>query len=144
MSARTVATDTAPTVAAHAQAQARPCWLCSIARKGGTATADVRHTEHPLECDVSEDIRHLTFLWLDLDDPPSRSSGRALVEQTCIGLLSTPGTPAADPPGAGSLVHHAARESVRASGLRNVDYVGVPHDPAGGDVLEAAVAATRA
>lgn len=109
-----------------------------------SATPGVRNVEYPLERDVSEYIRRLPFLWVNIDDPPSKESARATVERTSIGLLSCPATVAADPPTASWLGHHAARSSIRASGLWNVDYVGLRHDPAGLAGLAAAVEGSRA
>lgn len=121
----------------------RPAAIAATWGKGGSAPPDVLATERPLEYQVSAYIGRLAFLWVDIDDVPSKFSRRAIVEQTCIGLLSHPDMRAADPPGAEWLGHHADRDTIRSSGLWNVDHVGNPYDAAGLDVLTEAVTATH-
>jgi hypothetical protein len=92
--------------------------------------------EYQLEELVSEYIRSMPFLWLEVDDPPSKASHRKVIEANAIGLLSNWGRPAIDPPSAGWLGHQANRESVRRSGLWNVDHVKETYDPGFLQLLE--------
>ena len=85
--------------------------------------------EYQLEALVSEYIRAMPFLWLEVDDPPSKASHRKVIEANVIGLLSNWGRPTIDPPSTGWLGHQADREAVRRSGLWNVDHVTETYDP---------------
>jgi len=92
--------------------------------------------EHQLEALVSEYIRTMPFLWVEVDDPPGKGSHRKVIEANAIGLLSNWGRPAIDLPSKGWLGHSADREAVRRSGLWNVDHVTEPYDPAFLQLLE--------
>lgn len=80
--------------------------------------------EHPHERRVSEHIRAMPFLWLDVDDAPGPLSDRGLIERGSIGLLSSSATRALDQPSATWLGHHSDRPAIAASGLWNVNHVG--------------------
>ncbi|MFZ5815230.1 MAG: hypothetical protein ACOY93_07990, partial [Bacillota bacterium] len=69
----------------------------------------VREAEAQLERMVSQYIRAMPFLWVEVDDPPSRSSHRKVIEANAIGLLSNLEREPLDPPSAGWLGHWAAR-----------------------------------
>lgn len=89
----------------------------------------VLEAEYRLEAMVSEYIRAMPFLWVEVDDPASKVSHRKVIEANAIGLLSNWGRPAIDPPSAGWMGHWANREAVRGSGLWNVDHVTEMYDP---------------
>lgn len=91
--------------------------------RGNKATAEVKAGERDLERRVSAYIGAMPFLWLDVDDEPSRASDRGLIESSSISLLSNLANPLADRPSRGWLGHHADREAIRRSGLWNVNHV---------------------
>ena len=76
------------------------------------------------------------LLRAQVDDPPSAKSDRARIETGTISLLSTLDPTASDRPSAGWLGHHADRESIRGSGLWNVNHVRATKDPGSLEVLE--------
>jgi hypothetical protein len=96
---------------------------------GGSASAEVRAAEYPLERAVSEYIGAMPFLWLEVDDAPGPMSNRGLIERGAIGLLSNAASPAIDPPSPVWLGRHADRETIRRSGLWNVEHVNEHYDP---------------
>ena len=112
-------------------ASIRPTWGI-----GGSATAEVRAAEYPLERAVSDYIGAMPLLWIAIDDAPGRTSDRGVIERGAIGLLSNAIQPAIDPPSAGWLGRHADRESVRRSGLWNVNHVNDQFDRRFLQVLE--------
>jgi hypothetical protein len=101
-----------------------------------SAPQSVRRAEYPLEHAVSTYIRSLPFVWLGVDDPPSPTSHRGVIEAGSVALLSNYARPALDPASEHWLGHHAHREAIRLSGLWNVNYVKDQHSPDFLDVLE--------
>ena len=93
---------------------------------GSSSSRAVRVHEFPIEKLVSEHIRSMTFLWLEVDDEPSPNSMRGYIERNAIGLLSNYSkldTPEAlDPPSTDWLGHHCQNEKVRGSGLWNSNH----------------------
>jgi len=93
---------------------------------GSSASRAERAHEYPIEKLVSEHIRSMPFLWLDVDDEPGPYSMRGYIERNAIGLLSnysTIDTPKAlDPPSTDWLGHHCQNEKVRGSGLWNSNH----------------------
>ena len=71
----------------------------------------------------------MPFLWLDIDDPPSRDSLRGRIERNAIALLSNLNKPALDAPSPGWRGHHSDRPKVRQSGLWNNNHVDEGYDP---------------
>ena len=99
--------------------------------RGSSAAREVRDTEFELEKAVSDYIRDLPFLVLEVDDTPSPLSQRALIEQNAIALLSErarsrPATSAAA--SSNWLGRHCPRAAVRESGLWNSKHVDDQHD----------------
>lgn len=90
-----------------------------------------------LEAAVSAYLGRMKLVWLDIEDEPSPLSERGYIERNAIGLLSA-GTSPASPSWLG---HHSDRESVRRSGLWNVNHVGEAVD--GGFVARFAQLVTR-
>lgn len=80
--------------------------------------------EAPIEAEVSWYIGDMPFLWLSVPERSDRDS----IERNSIALLSRCAG-GLDIPGAGWLGHHAEREEIRASGLWNVDHVGLHYSP---------------
>jgi hypothetical protein len=102
---------------------------------GSSATAAVRLEEYPLELAVSEHIGAMSFLWLTVDDPPSATSDRGIIESGSIALLSNFGGSSTDLPTPAWLGHHSDRPTITGSGLWNVNHVHEIYDPAFLDVL---------
>ena len=114
-------------------------WPASIRTtwgKGGSASAEVRAGEYPLERAVSDYIGAMPVLWIAVDDPPGPTSDRGVIERGAIALLSNAISPAIDPPSAGWLGHDADRDAIRRSGLWNVDETREQYDPRFLGVLE--------
>ena len=105
---------------------------------GSSAKREVRAKEYPLEQAVSEYIRSMPFLWLDVNDESGPASLRGYIERNSIALLSNLDCPEAliDPPSTGWLGYWAASEHVRCSGLWNVNHVAEEYDPDFLDVLD--------
>jgi hypothetical protein len=98
--------------------------------KGNTASREVRLGERVLECEVSEVIGNMPFLWLSLQDEAGPQSLRGFIERNSIALLSNYNKPPLDPPSQAWLGHHSDRERVRNSGLWNSNHVDEGYDPA--------------
>ncbi|MFW9887742.1 MAG: hypothetical protein ACFFER_06135 [Candidatus Thorarchaeota archaeon] len=56
--------------------------------RGSSASRKIRNKEYPIEKRVSHHIRSMPFLWLEVDDEPSKHSMRAYLERNAIALLS--------------------------------------------------------
>jgi hypothetical protein len=101
----------------------------------------VRKKELALECEVSQFIGAMSFLWLTIDDPAGPESLRGYIERSSIALLSNYRKPPLDPPSMGWLGTQSDRERVRVSGLWNSNHVDEGYDPAFLDKLEQLVGA---
>lgn len=99
------------------------------AAKLGWSRDEVKTSELELESAVSQVIGRMSFLWLDIDDPPSHDSLRGRIERNAIALLSNQNKPALDAPSPGWLGHHSDRPRVRQSGLWNNNHVDEEYDP---------------
>jgi hypothetical protein len=91
--------------------------------RGDTAAGAVRAGELPLECLVSNEIREMPFLWLEIPDAAGPESLRGYIERNAIALLSNYNQAPIDPPSANWLGRHCDRERVRQSGLWNSNHV---------------------
>lgn len=89
----------------------------------------LREAEHTVELAVSQYIRAMPFLWMEVDDPPSKQSHRKLIEANAIGLLSNRQRPLVDNASPEWLGHWASDPAIRESGLWNVDHVDDVYDP---------------
>lgn len=112
-----------------------PSWGC-----GQNAARDVRLLEQELEARVSQVIRHMPFLWLEIGDSPGPNSTRGYIERSAIALLSNYGKSPIDPPSEGWLGKHCPSERVRRSGLWNSHHIDEPYDPGFLDQLQRLVA----
>jgi hypothetical protein len=110
---------------------------------GSSADRDLRLQELNLEQRVSDYIRELPFLWVDVDDEPGPGSDRAYIERNAIALASNYGSEPIDPRTEGWLGHDSPSEKIRGSGLWNVDHVDESSDPAFLDRLAGAVEETE-
>ena len=109
---------------------------CSTWGKNKTAKGDARLFEEALEQKVSAIIRNMPFLYLGIDDEPSPTSLRGVIERNSIALLSNFQKTALDAPSKGWRGHRCSREKVRLSGLWNQHHVDESYDPAFLQALE--------
>lgn len=111
---------------------------------GSSAKREQRLTELDLERRVSDYIRDLPFLWVDVPDEPEPKSDRAYLERNAIALLSNYGKPAIDARETGWLGTDSQSEKIRESGLWNVNHVDESYDPEFLERFADAVAVTTA
>ena len=111
---------------------------------GSSAGRERRLAELEMERRVSEYIRELPFLWVELDDEPGPESDRAYIERNTIALVSNYGKPSIDTRHEDWLGQESPSEEIRRSGLWNVNHVEEEYDPAFLDRLSEAVEATTA
>ena len=91
---------------------------------GKKATKDILDSEHQLEQKVSQVIRNMPFIWLEIDDEPGKNSKRKFIERNSIALLSNCWeTNKIDPASHTWLGNYCAPEFVRLSGMWNQDHV---------------------
>lgn len=100
---------------------------------GSSAGREQRLAELELERQVSDYIRDLPFLWVDVDDEPGPDSARAYLERNAIALLSNYEREPIDSR-EDWLGQYSRSEKIRRSGLWNVDHVDEDYDP---DFLDA-------
>jgi hypothetical protein len=79
---------------------------------------------------VSDYIRDLPFLWVDVDDQPGPESERAYIERNIIALASNYDSESIDSRESGWLGDASPCEEIGQSGLWNVNHVGEKYDPA--------------
>jgi len=87
-----------------------------------------------MERHVSDYIRDLPFLWVNVDDEPGPGSDRAYLEQNTIALLSNYERDSVDPR-KDWLGRYSWSTKIRESGLWNVDHVDEEYDPEFLDIL---------
>lgn len=98
--------------------------------KGSNAPREIRQNELPLEKSVSSHICNMPFLFLEVNDEPGPDSMRGFIERNAIALLSnTNQSDPVDPPSSQWLGFCAQRESIRNSGLWNVNHVNDEYEP---------------
>jgi hypothetical protein len=85
--------------------------------------------ELDMERRVSEYIRELPFLWVDVDDEPSPESDRAYIERNMIALVSNIDTESIDPRREDWLGHHSPVMEIKQSGLWNINHVTEDYQP---------------
>jgi hypothetical protein len=110
---------------------------------GSSAKRELRLEELEMERRVSDYLRELPFLWIDVDDEPSANSDRAFIERNMIGLLSNYQRDPVDPRGDRWLGKYSRSAKIRGSGLWNVDHVDEGYDPTFLNTLEEAVEKTE-
>ena len=92
---------------------------------GSNAPKEIKMREWPLERKVSDHIRSMPFIWLEIDDEPGPNSLRGYIERNSIALLSNyqrDNNPI-DPPSSSWLGNWAEHPDVRKSGLWNANHV---------------------
>lgn len=110
--------------------------------EGSSAGRDRRLAELSHERRVSEYIRDLPFLWIDVDDEPGPESDRAFIERNAIALVSNYQDEPLDPRGDDWLGQASPRSEISGSGLWNINHVSESYDPAFLDRLADAAEAT--
>ncbi len=111
--------------------------------EGSSAGRERRLNELELERRVSNYIRDLPFLWINVNDEPSPESDRAYIERNAIALVSNYQK---EPIGTRDdqwLGTESPRNEISDSGLWNIDHVKEQYDPAFLDRLAAAVEQTK-
>lgn len=108
---------------------------------GSSAGRERRLSELEHERSVSEYIRDLPFLWVDVDDEPSPESDRAYIERNAIALVSNYRKDSLDPRD-DWLGRDSPRNEISDSGLWNINHIGERYDPAFLDRLADAVEET--
>lgn len=103
---------------------------------GSTAERELRLEELEMERRVSEYIRELPFLWVDVDDEPGPESDRAYIERNAIALVSNFGKESTEPRDGGWLGHHSPVTDIKQSGLWNINHVEEEYEPEFLDSLE--------
>jgi hypothetical protein len=106
--------------------------------KGQSASADVRLSEELLELEVSEFLGRTSVLHVNVPGPSGPDSDRAYIERNVVALLAGPTGPL-DLPSRDWLGNDSVHESIRLSGMWNVNFVRDVYDPRVLDVLEAYV-----
>ena len=97
--------------------------------QGNSGTKEIREAEIPLEKLVSQFIRQMPFIYLDVPDAPGPNSLRGYIEINCIALLSNYAKDPIDQSSATWQGKKCNREKVRESGLWNQNHVDEPYDP---------------
>ena len=110
---------------------------------GSGAGRDLRLEELEMECWVSDYLRQLPFLWVDVPDEPAPESDRAYLERNAIALLSNYRKAPIDPWPNEWLGNDSPSQKIRESGLWNVNHVDESYDPAFLDQLAGAIEETE-
>lgn len=97
--------------------------------EGSSAARERRLAEHEMEVRVSEYIRELPFLWVNIDDEPGPDSDRAYVERNVISLVSNYAKKSIDTRDESWLGKDSPRDEINQSGLWNIDHVAEEYDP---------------
>ena len=102
---------------------------------GQNASKEIKSKELELEKQVSKYIKNLSICWLNINDKSDRYSDRAYIERNSIALLcNSKGT--IDFPSSKWLGNFSSKETIRRSGLWNLNYVYENYDPRFLEVLE--------
>jgi hypothetical protein len=102
---------------------------------GQSVTRQVKAAEAKHERRVSEYLRKIELLWLDVPGPPGKQSDRAYLERNIIATLAGPDGPL-DAPSAEWLGTHSPNEVISESGIWNVEHAGGQYDPRFLEVLD--------
>lgn len=108
--------------------------IVSISKDIGVSETLLKSDERLVERRVSEHLDSMPFLWIDVDDEPSKNSLRSYIERNAIALLSNIPNLAIDPPSRKWLGHKSNRVAVRESGLWNQQHTEENYNP---DFLDA-------
>jgi len=111
--------------------------------KGASADREVLDAEYPLERDVSQFIRNMPLLWVNIPDPAGPESDRKVIEANAIALLSNRGKLAVDPASSKWLGLCTGNLAIFESGLWNIDHVDEQYEPLFLDILAQHVQGVR-
>ncbi len=111
--------------------------------EGSSAKRERRLDELEMKRRVSDYLRDLPFLWLNVDDEPSAESQRAYIEQNTIALLSNYQRGAVDIRSDDWLGKHSRTKKICESGLWNVNHVDEDYNPEFLDGLSEAIENTE-
>ena len=103
--------------------------------KGASADREVLDAEYPLERDVSQFIRNMPLLWVNIADPAGPESDRKVIEANAIALLSNRRKLAVDPASSKWLGLRTGNPAICESGLWNIDHVDEQYEPLFLDIL---------
>ena len=102
---------------------------CDTWGEGSNAPVNTREREHFVEEMVSHYIRNeMPFIFLEINDDPNPTSGRALIERNSIALLSNFEEDSIHPPSEDWLGYDLDRDRVQKSGLWNQNHVDETYD----------------
>lgn len=90
---------------------------------GSSAGSELRVKELEMERRVSDYIRELPFLWVEVDDEPGPESDRAYIERNAIALVSNLGKQTIDARDEEWLGHASPVSKIQESGLWNINHV---------------------
>lgn len=107
--------------------------------EGSSAGRERRLAELEMERRVSDYIRQLPFLWVNVDDEPGPDSDRSYIERNTIALVSNYAKEPLDSRDDQWLGKASPCEEICQSGLWNVDHVGEEYAPEFLDRLDQAV-----
>lgn len=111
--------------------------------EGSSAGRDLRLEELEMERRVSDYLRELPFLWVDVNDEPGPESDRAYIERNAIALVSNYGKAPVDARSNEWLGNDSRSRQIRESGLWNVNHVDESYDQAFLDQLAGAIEETE-
>lgn len=110
--------------------------------KESSAGRNRRLDELELERRVSDYIRDLPFLWINVDDEPGQDSDRAYIERHTIALASNYQKEPIDPRSDSWIGQASPRNEISDSGLWNINHVAENYGPVFLDSLETAIEQT--
>ena len=102
---------------------------------GDSAPSKIKDEEYELEKSVSNYIRKLPFLWIEIDDEPDKFSNRKVIERNSIALLSNFNKTAIDPRSSEWIGKYSPKVKIKNSGLWNSDHIDEVYDPSFLDLL---------
>lgn len=105
-----------------------PYWDTSLHKDIPLETSTLREQEHPLEVRVSDYIRSLPFLVIDVPGTPSKTSARARLEKNLIGLVSQRRRSTPSLMRDGWLGHENPAPEIHRTGLWNIHHVTALYD----------------
>jgi hypothetical protein len=105
-----------------------PYWGTSHREGIPLETDALREQEHPLEVRVSDYIRSLPFLVMDVPGAPSKTSARARLEKNLIGLVSQRRRTTPTLMREGWLGHENPKPEIHRTGLWNIHHVTALYD----------------
>jgi hypothetical protein len=105
-------------------------------------TPDLREQEHPLELDVSEYIRNLPMLVVDVPGDAGPNSDRAWLEANLIALVSQHRRRQPELRPSDSLTAESEAPTVWRTGLWNIDHTDSLFDPTAVEKLQSYADAT--